>query len=130
MIRQDKRLKNYCSEPIENIENYDKAIIDKEHTWDCHHRGEILPCGIFSPSDLKKFGLYWNRPASELMFIPHGEHKKLHQTGTHRSEETRRKISKAKKGNPTWIKGRHHSEETRRKISETKKRRLACVNIV
>ncbi len=39
------------------------------------------------------------------------------RTGTHASEETKRKLSQIHKGKPTWIKGKHHSEETRRKIS-------------
>jgi hypothetical protein len=34
------------------------------------------------------------------------------------SEETKRKMSKAKKGKTTWNKGKHHSEETRKKLSE------------
>ncbi len=34
------------------------------------------------------------------------------------SEETKRKISEAKKGQVPWMKGRHHSDESKRKISE------------
>ena len=34
--------KNYCSEDISLIENYDKAVNDKEQTWHCHHRREII----------------------------------------------------------------------------------------
>lgn len=34
------------------------------------------------------------------------------------SEETKKKISKANKGKPSWIKGKHHSEETKRKIGQ------------
>ena len=37
------------------------------------------------------------------------------------SEETRRKMSEAKKGNVPWNKGKHHSEETKRKLSEANK---------
>lgn len=40
--------------------------------------------------------------------------------GVSQSEETKKKISAARKGVPTWT-GLHHSEETKKKISETKK---------
>ena len=129
MISHHSRMKRYCSEQLERIENYDKAIADTERQWDCHHRGEILPCGVFSIDDLKRCGLYWNRPASELIFIPHHEHTRLHTTGKnhpyfgkHHSEEARRKISEAMKGNNHPNFGKHHSEESKRKMSEARKR--------
>ena len=62
-------VKKYCSEDLSLIENYELTIADTTQTWDCHHRGEILPCGRFSLNDLKKFGLYYKRPASELIFF-------------------------------------------------------------
>jgi len=37
------------------------------------------------------------------------------------TEETKRKISEAKMGKPSWNKGVSCSEETKKKISETKK---------
>lgn len=37
--------------------------------------------------------------------------------GRHHSEETKKRISKNRKGTSSWNKGKHHSEETRRKIS-------------
>lgn len=63
MISKNQTRK-YCCEDISKIENYDKAVNDKTQKWDCHHRAEILPCGMFSTSDLKRNGLYWNVPAS------------------------------------------------------------------
>ena len=78
MISKDKSLRRYCSEDISRIENYDKAVNDKEHMWDCHHRAEVLPCGRYSREVLKKMGMYWNRPSSELIFLRRDEHKKLH----------------------------------------------------
>ena len=128
MISQHKRMTRYCSEPLEHIENYELAVSDKEHMWDCHHRGEVLPCGVFSVQELKKFGLYWNRPASELIFIRNNEHTRLHKLGKnhpnfgkHQSEEVRRKISEAMKGENHPNFGKHLSEDIRRKISEGKK---------
>ena len=64
-----KTIKNFCCDDPSLIENYDKAINDTTQTWDCHHRGEVLPCGRFSRDDLNKFGLYFNRPAAELIFF-------------------------------------------------------------
>ena len=118
--------KKYCKEDISKIENYDKAITDKTQVWDCHHRDEVkvLPNGmkvIRSKQDLIENGLYYNCNVNELIFLTKEEHRNLHFKGRKHSEETRRKLSEAKKGKKTWIKGMHHSEETRRKISESKK---------
>ena len=108
-------ISRYCCEDPALIENYAEAIADTAQIWDCHHRAEILPCGIFSAEDLKRHGLYWNRPASELVFIKHSEHLRLHKLKHSVSEETRRKISETLRGKPK-------SEETRRKMSEAKRR--------
>ena len=116
----EQMTKRYCCEDIKKIENYEQALNDNTQTWDVHHRAEILPCGRFSYKTLKKHGLYWNVPASQLIFLSHGEHMRLHNTGTSRSEETRRKVSEAQTGNK-WCVGRKLSEETKRKISEAKK---------
>ena len=51
--------KKYCCEDLSLIENYELAINDQTQTWDCHHRGEVLSCGRFSPNDLNKFRLYF-----------------------------------------------------------------------
>ena len=41
--------------------------------------------------------------------------------GKHLSEETKRKISESVKGKPAWNKGKHLSEEAKRKLSEANK---------
>lgn len=112
--------RRFCYE-VENIENYNEAVNDTEHMWDCHHRGEILPCGTYSRNDLKKFDLYWNRPASELIFLRHDEHTRLHHKGKKNSEETKRKMAEVKLGNKHML-GKHLSEETKRRLSEMRKR--------
>ena len=97
----EKYAKKYCCEDISNIENYELAINDQTQTWDCHHRGEVLPCGRFSPNDLKKFGLYLNRPASELIFLTKAEHTRLHFKGVPSgpfSEDHKKALSEALKG--------------------------------
>ena len=41
--------------------------------------------------------------------------------GFHHSEETRKKMSKVRKGMTPWIKGKHHSEDSKIKLSEAHK---------
>ena len=99
-----KNIRLFCSEDPSLIENYDKAIADTTQVWDCHHRGEILPCGRYSKATLKKFGLYYGRPASELIFLTATEHTRMHQLGNknclgkHLSHETKAKCRLAKLG--------------------------------
>lgn len=84
--------KKFCSEPIENIENYDKAVADTENVWDCHHRAEILPCGRYTMAQLQKHRMYWYRPASELIFLRHDVHTSLHHKGKILSEKTKHQM--------------------------------------
>ena len=93
-------VKKFCCEDLSLIENYALAIADPTQTWDCHHRGEILPCGRYEVKDLKKFGLYYKRPASELIFLPHDEHISLHRQGVPLSEAHKKAIGEAHKGVP------------------------------
>ena len=107
----EKYAKSYCCDDLSLIENYELAVNDTTQTWECHHRGEILPCGRFSPNDLNKFGLYFNRPATELIFLTPTAHRQLHFKGVPLSEATKKAVSKAHKGVPL-------SEEHRSKISK------------
>ena len=68
--------KKYCSEDISLIENYDKANEDLSQTWHIHHKKETDE-GL-SVKQLKELGLYFYRPASELIFLTRYEHNKLH----------------------------------------------------
>lgn len=141
-----EQVKGYCCEDISKIENYDKAVADTTQTWDCHHKMELIKTGAVVDStmqDLIDWGVYYNRPADELIFLTHKEHLRLHLKGktspmegkshseetkrkmseAHKgktfSEEAKRKISEAKKGHLGYFKGKKHSEETKRKISES-----------
>ena len=121
-----KRLKHICKD-FENIENYEKALADNFKGWCIHHRlethnsnGERRIINI-SASELIALNMYYNRPASELVFLRRGEHSALHNSGEnnsnygkHLSEETRNKQSKANKGKP-------RSEEIKNKISKGNK---------
>ena len=108
----EKNAKLYCKEDISKIKNYDKAIADTTQVWECHHMTETWwNC---TAKDLIENECYYNRKACELIFLTQAEHKSLHHKCKTFSEETRRKISEAKKGKKL-------SEETRRKMSEAKK---------
>ena len=113
------RFKYYCKD-YENIENYQKAKADDFKNWEVHHRlethnsdGERRQVDI-TADELKALDMYYNRPADELIFMTIYEHGRLHMKGKHFSEETRNKISEAKKG-------KRISEETKKKIGETHK---------
>ena len=73
--------KRFCSEDIALIENYHEAIADQTKMWDTHHRRECDENGqtLFTKKQLKEMGLYFNRPASELIFVTRSMHWKLHR---------------------------------------------------
>lgn len=117
----------YCDEDISLIENYYLAIKDKSQIWECHHRLEIQDDKILSRQDLKNQGLYYKRPASELIFLTRSEHTSLH--AKNRSQESKNKFSQKMKGKlkskefkekvSKGLKGRSPSEEHRRHLSES-----------
>ena len=73
------RTYKYCCEDISNIGNYDKAVADTKHVWQCHHRREIQDgVTIWTQDELKKVGQYYDRPASELILLTCSEHKRIH----------------------------------------------------
>lgn len=82
----------YCIEDISSIENYQQAINDNENMWELHHKLETqdengcirkLP---LSYKELQEMGLYWNRPANELIFMKQTEHKSYHLMGNSRAK--------------------------------------------
>lgn len=73
-----KQLKKFCSEDFSLIENYAAAVADKTQTWECHHRLEDKD---ISRDELKTLGLYFKRPASELILLTKEEHLSLHHKG-------------------------------------------------
>lgn len=121
-----KNFEKYCTEP-EKIENYEKAKKDNFKGWDCHHRlethnsdGERRLVDI-TKKELKALGMYYNRPSSELIFLTSREHKILHNKGKKMSEETRKKLREANKGEHNPMYGKKHSFETINKMSEAHK---------
>lgn len=101
---------SYCLD-YKNIENYDNAMSDTKNMWVVHHRFEDL--GL-SSEDLIRMGLYYYRPAGELIFLTRSEHRKVHNAYKTVSDETKQKISESKKGKKL-------SDETKRKMSATRK---------
>lgn len=108
-----RNFERYCKD-YENIENYEAAKKDNFVGWCCHHRKGIN----ISKKELKTLGMYYNRPAEELIFLTESEHSSLHSKGEshpmygkHHSEESKKKMSDIKKG-------KHHTEETKNKLSE------------
>lgn len=104
---------------------------DKERIWDCHHCLGL----VYTKEELIKRGLYYNQPAEMLMFVTRSEHKILHfitkkspLKGTSLSEETKKKMSDARKGKkrkPEHIRrGWHHSDETKKKMSNSQTGRI------
>ena len=129
------------------IENYEEAVNDPSQTWHCHHiLGEIL-----TRQQLLDHDFYYDVPPCMLKFVTRSEHHRLH--GMNISDDTRKKMSEAKKGHIVTEehrrkiseamkghivtdesrrkmaesrKGKHHTDEARRKISEAAKRRWAA----
>lgn len=117
----------------ELVENYELAKADNFKGWALHHRLEthkykdrsrtewVEREELITRSMLIAFGVYYNRPPEELIWLKDTEHKKIHANnmpkevrenmsrglkGIKRSDETRRRISEACMGNKKAI-GRH-----------------------
>lgn len=104
---------SYCKDPIEKIEGYERAM-NEPGRFILHHRLEDRG---YTKQQLLSMHMYYNRQASELIFISQSEYMRLRMTRRKQSHETRGKISEARKGKPC----KHHSEKTREKISKAKK---------
>ena len=100
----EKQVRRYCREDLSLIENYDEAVRSEE-PYHCHHRYELNDGLVLSVNDLKDMGLYYKRPASELIFLKRIDHRRLHTIGSahplygkHCSEETKERIRKSSSG--------------------------------
>ncbi len=116
MIR--KGVEKYCCEDISLIENYELAISDQTQYWECHHRKETDE-GL-SANELIEMGLYFNRPASELIFLTKSEHNSIHKKGKPLSTDHKSKLSIALKNNKNRL-GKQHTTETKEKQSASRK---------
>ena len=68
---------NYCNEHLSKVENYDQAMQDNLKGWQIHHKLETRGFG-YTKKELIALDLYYNRPASELIFLRIRDHKKVH----------------------------------------------------
>lgn len=122
-------VKKYCLGDISLIENYQEAISDQTQTWECHHRLECVDGVFSSPTTLKEKGLYYGRPASELIFLTKAEHNALHNKDPKMIENMRKslikvfanpliksKMRESHLGKRNAMFGKTHSEEARAKI--------------
>lgn len=83
--RNNKQMFAYCiPEQIEQIENYELAKESNFNGWHIHHRlethnsdGEKRLVNL-SKAELIALDMYYNRPASELVFLTASEHTSLH----------------------------------------------------
>ena len=92
--RKHYRMFAFCiPEQIEQIENYEFAKKDNFDGWCIHHRLETHNSDgqrrlvNLSKAELKALDMYYNRPASELVFLTRPEHTKLHRTKQRCSKE-------------------------------------------
>lgn len=114
-------MRNYkcICDDIENVENYEKAKADNFEGWECHHRLETHTSDgkrrtvDISRKELQALGMYYHRPAEELIFITIPEHSSLHhkgkpspRKGKRLSEKTKQKMRDSHKGQVAWNKGK------------------------
>ena len=111
----ERMVKKYCCEQIENIENYEEAIQSKE-LYVCHHKNEIDM--NMKAYELQKLGLYWKRPANELIFLSNRYHTHIHFTNG-RSPKLGKPMSDSSKRKLSENNGSHR-QEVRDKISKTR----------
>lgn len=127
----ERYIREFCCEDASKIENYNEAVSDTTQTWHCHHRMEIDGATILSKEYLIENGLYYNRPARELVLLTRHEHMKLHcslrnkgntyNKGKKLSKEQIEKMSLRMKGKQSPMKGKHLSDEARQRMSNAKK---------
>lgn len=116
----DKLVKKCCQD-ISLIENYEEAISSPKR-WCCHHRLEThdsdgrLREVFLTKDELEALDMYWNRPASELIFMSWTDHQKLHHN------DVKVKSNHRKFGEANGMYGRH------RTLEETAKRRKQVIN--
>lgn len=106
---------SYCKEDVSLIENYEQAINDKTQTWHCHHRLETDLS--LSADELVSKGLYYDRPANELIFLTPSEHMRIHTIIF--NSTINRHI-----GEKNSMYGRNHKEESKQLMSKTRKEKF------
>ena len=101
-----------------NNANHKKAaeFFKLQKGWVLHHIDHS-----WRYNDIERY-ILWD--PFDLVMMTRDEHTRIHKRGIKYSEETKKKMSEAKKGKSSWNKGLktgHHSEETKKKIAESRK---------
>ena len=112
----------YTAEPITHIEGF-YEMVESGTKWNIHHRLEthrwskkqqkwILRDEQVPAKVLKALGLYYNRPASELIYLSPSEHNKLHcsiprQLGVEKGKAPHNKGMRKQK--PRFLNTRKHT---------------------
>ena len=111
----ERHVKKFCRDDLSLIKNYDLAIADSKHIWHCHHINELT----FTREELIKMNMYYDRPASELIFLTKSEHSIIHRTICAGRKEWNTKISNSQKGKTSCWKGKILPIETKQKIAKS-----------
>lgn len=121
----------YCEGDFTKIENFSVALNDIAQTWEIHHRKETEENK--SRKELIEQGLYYHRPADELIFLTKAEHSRRHaiaKTGLNHRLTKEERSESAKKAYETrvangnaepWNKGIPMSDEQKAKVSASRK---------
>jgi len=80
------RKSSFCMYP-ELIENYEKAIADKDNIWICHHKKEEF----YTQRELINLGMYYNVPPEDLVFV---KDYKEHYSWPHKGRDLHKGESK------------------------------------
>ena len=127
--------KKFCRDDISLIKNYAEALADASQVWYVHHiNGE--PFTGFSRKDLIKMKMYYNRPASELMFVTSKMHDDIHNNSTNwgkvnkgkqLSTEHKHKLSIASKGRvmSDYTKSKMSASRTGVKLTDKHKKAIS-----
>lgn len=114
----------YCRDDITKIENYELAKKDNFKGWHIHHRLELTLNGEFAhtPEELKRMGMYYNRPYFELIFLTKSEHQRIHAHSRSNITLNKMKLSLSQRtGALNNFYGKHHTVATKQKISKANK---------